>query len=149
MRFPFIHDSEFEADFIEDNYENNYEETFGERLCVLNEQYININNLEENYVRALIRDLFDLYDHTEQESESLYMRESMYLVCKSLVTPIGIECLRKDKDFLDTCIWRAKLTLELIEYMDEHNQYIDENDYNAWGNTATSIVEFLNVAHNI
>lgn len=150
MRFPpFIHDPEFEADFIdEDDYELNYEETFAERLYDLNEQYMNINNLEENYVHALIRDLFDLYDHAEQESELLYMRESMYLVCKSLVTPEGRECLRKDKDFLDTCMWRAQLTLELIEYMDYKDDYIDENDYNAWENTAKSIVDFLNVTYN-
>ena len=150
MRFlPFIHDPEFEADFIdEDDYELEYEETFGERLCGLNEQYMNINNMQEDYVPDLIRDLFDLYDHAEQESELLYMRESIYLVCKSLITPVGRECLRKDKDFYDTCMWRAELTLEFIENMDEQN-YKDENDYNAWGNTANTIVDFLNVAHNM
>ena len=148
MRFtPFIHDPEFEVDFIEDNYEDD-EMTFGERLSVLNEQYMNINNMQEDYFLALIRDLFDLYDHDEQESELLYMRESIYLVCKSLVTPVGRECLRKDKDFLETCMWRVDLTLEFIENMDEQD-YKDENDYNAWGNTANTIVDFLNVAHNM
>lgn len=146
MRFPpFIHDPEFEADFIEDNYEDD-ETTFGERLSVLNEQYMNINNMQEDYVRALIRDLFDLYDHAEQESELLYMRESIYLVCKSLVTPVGRECLRKDKDFLETCMWRVDLTLGLIDDLED---YIDENDYNAWKNTENTIIEFLNIAHNM
>ena len=143
------YDPDFDPAFNEDNYEDDYEITFGERLSVLNEQYMTINNLDEIYVRALIRDLFDLYDHAEEENELLYMRESIYLICKSLVTPVGRECLKKDKDFLETCILRTELTLELIDNKDERDDYIDENDNNAWEKTATSIIDFLNVANNM
>ncbi len=142
MRFPpFIHDPDFEADFIEDNYEED-EMTFGERLSGLNEEYMNINKMEEDYVFALIRDLFDLFDDSEEEMDLFYMRESIYLVYKSLVTPVGRECLKKDKDFFETCMCRAVLSLELIDNMDETEYYI-------WENTANTIMDFLDIAHNM
>ena len=133
----YIHDPEFEDNFIESD--NEEQMTFGDRLSVLTAQYNNIDNMELSYVRALLRDLFDLYDECEQEGELYYMRESLYLAFKSLVTPNGREIVENDRDFEELCIWRADLCLTFIEDLEE-NEYDPQ-----WEDTANAIIDFLNV----
>jgi len=140
----YIHDPDFEADFIDSDYEEEEQMTFGYRLAVLTEQYMNIDNMDDMYVRAFLSDVFDLYDEAEQDGELFYMRESLYLAFKSLVTPNGREVIENDRDFEDLCIWRADLCLTFIEDLDERN----ESDYQ-WENTANAIIDFLNMTYNV
>lgn len=138
----YIHDPEFEVDFIDSDYEDE-QMSLEDRLTMLND---NINNTDEDegYVRAFLRDLFDLYDDAEQENELYYMRESLYLAFKTLVTSGGREVVKNDKDFEDTCVWRAELSLELIDNLKERNEHDCQ-----WDNTANAIIDFLNVTYNV
>ncbi len=139
----YIHDPDFEADFIDSDYEEE-QMSLGDRLTMLNDEYINnINNTnDEGYIRAFLRDLFDLYDDAEQENELYCMRESLYLAFKTLVTPGGREVVKNDTDFEDTCVWRADLCLNFIDDLKERNEHVSQ-----WENTANTIIDFLNVTY--
>jgi len=141
----YIHDPDFEVDFIHSDYEDE-QMSLRDRLTMLNDEYINnINNTDdEGYVRAFLRDLFDLYDEAEQENKFSYMRKSLYLAFKTLVTPVGREVVKNDTDFEDTCVWRADLCLNLIDDLKERNEYDSQ-----WENTANAIIDFLNVTYDV
>lgn len=144
----YIHDPEFEVDFIDSDYEDE-QMTLGDRLTMLNDEYINnindnINNTDEGFICAFLRDLFDFYDESEQENNLYYMRESLYLIFKVLLTPGGREVLKNDTEFEDTCIWRADLCLRLIDDLKERNE-----NYTQWEKTENAIIDFLNVIYNV
>lgn len=137
VKMSYIADPELE----EENNEVYHQKTFGERLSALNEQYMRIDKMEDVYFLALIYDLCRLADQAERENDILYVRESLYLIYKSLVTPFGKECLVKYKDLLDKSIWRAEDSLDLIDNL-------GDQDF-GWDNTKNAINDFLDIADNM
>lgn len=118
--------------------------TLGDRLSILTRKYMNINQMEDNDVYDLLHHLFDLYDEAEQEGEWFYVKESLYIAYKILVTNKGKEFIKNNKDFVDSCVWVGEVTLGFIQDLKD----MDEYDI-MWENTANAIIDFLNITYNM
>jgi hypothetical protein len=134
----YIHDHEFEADYI---YDENYDEeqmSLGERLSILNDEYITnqnkkVDEFQNDEISAFLRDLKDLME--DADDDELFCKESIYLMFKSLTIPVSIEYLRYHQSFSVLCKWKA---IEILEMLDDIEQ---ENSM--WRNIKTVVTDFL------
>lgn len=140
--FPrYIHDPDFEADFIDyDDYYTDDVMSFPERFeslyCMSITALDSKTEFNEAYVGAYFRDLMDFIDDTEGENdEDHHHRKSLYLFFKSLVSPFGKRFIELHETFSQECVKRAKYNLE---YIKEH--YTSDN---LWDNTRKVITDFL------
>lgn len=139
----FIHDPDFEADFLENDYEEETEMSLAERLSIMIDEYYAYRNkrveeYDDTYVHTLFRDMTDLLDDCDEE---FYNREVNYLMFKLLNTPIGHEYMKTRPEF--TRCWKIHGE-ELLINID----LMSNTDF-MWENTRTAILDFFNDANYI
>lgn len=132
----YIHDPDFEADFIDSDIEDM---SLGEKMSVMTEQFNEyqqkkIQDYESDYTSAFLRDLRDLLDDAEFEDEEIYRRESIYMMFKALSFPVCVEYLKTHQSFAQLCKWKA---IEILDVIDEFE--LDS----LWNNTKIAVVDFL------
>jgi hypothetical protein len=151
--FQYIHDPEFEVDYIDDYAGEEYipeEDVYlSERLATLEDQYIQLldktpDQVDRNYINALLRNMWQFVDETNFEDHPFFKREAIHIFFKTINTPVGQRYLQQDLHFLRLC----KLFAEDIMSLD--NVISDETDEDGlWDNTKTVINEFLQEAATI
>ncbi len=145
----YIHDPEFEADFLENDSdfgrteEEEMEMTLGDRLSIITEEFYKYRNKKveeynDAYVHALFRDMADLLDDCDEE---FYNREVNYLIFKLLNTPIGHKYI-KTRPFFTKC-WKMHGE-ELLINVD----LMPSVDF-MWENTRSAVLDFFNDASHI
>lgn len=133
----YIHDPDFEADFIDSDIEDM---SLGEKMSIMTEQFNvyqqkKIQDYESDYTSAFLRDLKDLLDDAEFEDEEIYRRESIYMMFKALSFPVCVEYLKTHQSFAQLCKWKA---VEILDVIDE----FEELD-SLWNNTRIAVADFL------
>ena len=149
MQYTF--DPEFEADYINDYESEEYvtqnEDVYlSERLAILEDQYIQLldktpDQLENNYVYCLVRDMWQYVDETNFEDHPFFKREAIHLFYKTVNTPAGRKYLIDDIHFLRLCKWSAEEILQL--------HHVSSDDNGLWDNTKLVINEFLQEADTV
>jgi len=147
----YIHDPEFEADYIneyesEEYVPQNEDVYLSERLATLEDQYIQLldktpDQLENNYMYCLVRDMWQYVDETNFEDHPFFKREAIHLFYKTVNTPAGKKYLIDDIHFLRMCKWSAEEILQL------HHVLMDSDGL--WDNTKLVINEFLQEANTV
>lgn len=139
----YIHDAEFEADFVENDYDEDVEMSLGERLSIMMDEYYcyrnkSIEEYDDNYVHALFRDMADLLDDCDEE---FYNREVNFLMFKLLNTPIGHEYMRT-RPYFTEC-WKIHGE-ELMINIDMMN-----NTDPLWETVRSAILDFMYDAQHL
>lgn len=133
----FIHDPDFEIDFIEDYSDDVM--TFSDKFESLYCMYLYVVDPKTEFIEpsvgAYFRDLMDLMDETDDENDEEYHRKSLYLFFKSLAFPFGKKFMELHKTFLEECVRRAEYSLD---YIKEHHM-----TNSLWNNTRKMIADFL------
>lgn len=147
----YIHDPEFEADYIneyesEEYVPQNEDIYLSERLAILEDQYIQLldktpDQLENDYVYCLVRDMWQYVDETNFEDHPFFKREAIHIFYKMLNTPAGKKYLIDDIHFLRLCKSSAEEILQL------HHVLMDNDGL--WDNTKLVINEFLQEADTV
>ena len=132
----YIHDPDFEADFIESDYEDR-DMSLAEKTVVMHEMFMKfqqtkVEDYQADETSAFLRDLKDLLD--DAEDDKVFCRESIYLFFKSLLFPVCVEYLKTHQSFAQLCKWRAVQILDVIE-----------EDDTLWDNTKIAVVDFLSL----
>ena len=134
----FIHDPEFEADYLENDYQEDCEMCLGERLSILAEQYLmykakHAEEYKHNEMRAFVRDMRDFLE--DCEDEEFYRCEIIFMIYKLLITPVGHLFLKNHK------LMAMTAKIEAVEFLGE---IYDKPSINfMWRNTKNAIEEFM------
>jgi hypothetical protein len=147
----YIHDPEFEADYIneyesEEYIPQNEDVYLSERLATLEDQYIQLldktpDQLDNEYIHCLVRDMWQYVDETNFEDHPFFKREAIHLFYKTVNTPAGRKYLIDDIHFLRLCKWSAEEILQLY--------HVSSDEDGLWDNTKLVINEFLQEADTV
>jgi hypothetical protein len=153
--FQYIHDPEFEADYVDyagEEYIPEEDIYLSERLATLEDQYIQLldktpDQVDTNYMYCLLNSMWQFVDEMNFEDHPFFKREAIHIFFKTVNTPVGQRYLRQDLHFLRLCKLSAEdiMSLELVTSDD-----LRETDEDGlWDNTKSVIHEFLQEAATI
>lgn len=145
MLKSYIHDPEFEVDYLmEEEEEDEYMSMCG-RFYTIHCMAIdifgkNMEEFDEAYVGALFRDLMDLMDDALEQNEFVHYRESIYLFFKTLQCPLGERFLALHTSFAEQCL---RIAEEAMEIIDIKMPVGNTQETELWKNTRVYVNDFF------